>query len=129
MRLGGHQENRLNFLAKLPVGEGHLKFVIKVRGGPKPPDDTPRPFLFGIFYGQAVKAFDVDAFHLTDGSFHQFHPLFESEKGFFLGILGHPDKHFIKDQEGPPNQVDVAVGHGVKRSRINGPAFGFGFGT
>jgi len=54
---------------------------------------------------------------LTAG-FDQFPSLFQGEHRGFRGVDGHGDDHAVKKLPRAADQVEVSVGEGIERSRI-----------
>jgi hypothetical protein len=116
-------ENRLDFIGKPSVHQSHLQFILVIRYGPDSPDNDGGSQFFNKINQQTRKRCDRDILQVPDGHFQHLRSLFDAEKGSLVGISQNRHNHFVEECSASLNKVNVPVGDGVKRSRINSSSF------
>src|ERR1041385_1613833 len=121
MILPGHHEERLDAGRELAVHHRHLELVLEVRDRAQPANDDLCAGFFCVFNEQPVETLGLDAVaesfeNLAD----HLQPLVEIEEGAVLfRVARDRDDDPVEDAKRALNQVDVTVGDGIERARID----------
>lgn len=103
----------------LPVDEGHLKFLLKIRPGPQAlDDDTAAPGL-GVIGKQPLRAIDLNIGQMPGGPLDHLHALSLGEHGALIVIEHHTDDELVKNAGGALDDIEVPIGDRVKATRVD----------
>ena len=80
---------------------------------------TPAPRVRAIVHQQALEHVHLDVFPVEGDRLEHLDALLHLEKRILLGVARHRHHHLVEDHRGARDQVQMAVGHRVKRPRIN----------
>lgn len=113
----------------MAVHLGHLQLVFVVRHGAQPADDAVGPFLLGEIHQQAAETLDfnqgfgrLERFdHLPD----DLDALLDREQRRFLLIYEDADGDLVEQLAAALDDVEMAVGDGIKRAGIHGTTHGW----
>ena len=114
-----HEEDRLDLRLEFAVHQRHLKLELEVRNRAQPADDGRRALLARELDKQAVETGDADVFKPSDRARNQRRALGSGKKAAFLVIDGHGDDDLVEKLGCASDDVEVAIGHGVKAAGID----------
>ena len=96
-----------------------MKFVLKIRHGPQPAHDNPRPALLGVYSHEAAETGDLHVVDTVQGIPGQGNTLSGGKRGGFTRAPGDCDDNPIKHSRRPLNDIRMAIGDRIKRARID----------
>jgi hypothetical protein len=114
-----HHIQGLHFRRELPVHERHLEFVLEVRYGPQAADDGVGPVLPGELDKQAAEGFDLHLLLVIEDFMDHGQSFFGREQRVLFGIFQDGYQNPVEDFKPPADDVDMAVGNGIKKTRVN----------
>lgn len=115
----GHHEDSFDGGVDLLVHEGHLEFILEVGNSSETSDDDTGIVFLGELDQQAAKGPDLDMGVVLEDLADDLDPLSRGKEGFLFGIFQNGDQNMGKELLSPENDIDMAVGDRVERTRID----------
>jgi hypothetical protein len=120
IRVLRHHENRLDFFIQFTIHQGELEFEFEVRDGAQSADDGLGVAALNVIHQQGIEGIGFGIGNVFDGLANQIHPFFKREHRLFGVVLGDGHNDVIEQFDGAFDDVQVAVGQGIKTAGING---------
>lgn len=117
--LFGHEEKSLQPRFEAAIHERHLELKLEVAHRAEPADDCARLGISRELHKQAVKGGDPHIFNPRDCFVEEDDAFVWCKEAAFFGIERDGDDDFIAQFRGTFDDVEVAVGDGIKRACVN----------
>src|SRR6266516_2205680 len=118
--VGGHEQGVDTRQA--PVHLRHLQLVVEVAHGPKTLDDHRDVVGLAVVDGEAAERVDANLRELAGRLLQHRDALVHGEQPGLVAVDEHGDDDLVVQARGTFDDVEVAVGHRVERTRANDPS-------
>src|SRR3954452_5277590 len=104
----------------------HLELVVEVADGPETFDDHRNAVGAAVVDHEALEAGDADVLVLRGDLAEQLAALVHAEEAGLRLVHEHRDGQLVVELSGPPDDVEMAVGHRVERPRTDRASYALG---
>ena len=96
--------------------------MLEIRDDAQPAHDDARVFLAHELHEEAAERLHDDLRLAPEDPADHVKALLHREERGLLGVDENRDEHAIENVAAPPDEIDVAVRHGIERARVDGGA-------
>lgn len=120
----GHEEDGFEVGLEFAIHESELEFELEVGDGAEAADEGDGFLFAGEVDEEAVEGHDADVGEVAGDGADEVDALVEGEEALFVVFASDADNDFVEEAGGAFEDIEVAVGDGVKTSRVDGSSHG-----